>query len=129
MKFAKVKSVDTRNKSITVVDVDDSTEFDVTGQAMIDTLKTSSLHNKPQKVTMTKAAEILSTSYNTPFTVCFVKQDSTERILRGRLVATEPLLGRSNCEDLDITSGHRLRLVDHRTIKWIIVGGEKYEVK
>ncbi len=120
--------VNPSGEQVTVVDCDDSTAFDINGNAMIGTLKTGSLHGTPQKVTMTKAAEILSTSYNTPFTVCFTKQDNTERILRGRLVSTEPMFGRSQCEDLDVT-GHRLRLVDHRTIKWIIVNGEKYEVK
>jgi hypothetical protein len=38
------------------------------------------------------------------------------------------LLGRSHVEDLDITEGHRLRLVDHRTIRWIIVNCVKYTV-
>lgn len=129
VRYAKVKAVDARNQRITVVDTDDKTEFDINGDPMIDSLKTGSLFEKTTKVTMTRAAEILSTSFNTPFTVHFVKQDGEERTLRGRLVSTEPLLGRSNCEDLDVTEKHRLRLVDHRTIKWIIVNGEKFEVK
>ncbi len=122
-------AVNKAKQFVTVVDVDDKTEFDINGKTMIDTLKTGSIHGKPQKVTMTKAAEILSTSFNTPFTVCFTKQNGDERILRGRLLSTESLLGRSNVEDLDITDAHRMRQVDHRTIRWIIVGGEKYEVK
>jgi hypothetical protein len=124
-----VTAVNKAKQFVTVVDVDDKTEFDINGKTMIDTLKTGSIHGKPQKVTMTKAAEILSTSFNTPFTVCFTKQNGDERILRGRLLSTESLLGRSNVEDLDITDAHRMRQVDHRTIRWIIVGGEKYEVK
>ena len=122
-------AVNKAKQFVTVVDVDDKTEFDINGKTMIDTLKTGSIHGKPQKVTMTKAAEILSTSFNTPFTVCFTKQNGDERILRGRLLSTESLLGRSNVEDLDIADAHRMRQVDHRTIRWIIVGGEKYEVK
>jgi hypothetical protein len=129
VRFAKVTAVNKAKQFVTVVDVDDKTEFDINGKTMIDTLKTGSIHGKPQKVTMTKAAEILSTSFNTPFTVCFTKQNGDERILRGRLLSTESLLGRSNVEDLDITDAHRMRQVDHRTIRWIIVGGEKYEVK
>jgi len=124
-----VTAVNKAKQFVTVVDVDDKTEFDINGKTMIDTLKTGSIHGKPQKVTMTKAAEILSTSFNTPFTVCFTKQNGDERILRGRLLSTESLLGRSNVEDLDIADAHRMRQVDHRTIRWIIVGGEKYEVK
>lgn len=122
-------AVNNSKQFVTVVDVDDKTEFDINGKTMIDTLKTGSIHGKPQKVTMTRAAEILSTSFNTPFTVCFTKQNGNERILRGRLLSTESLLGRSNVEDLDIADAHRMRQVDHRTIRWIIVGGEKYEVK
>jgi len=76
-----------------------------------------------------KAAEILVNAYHRPLTVCFVKNDGTERTLRGRLVKPEPLLGRSTVEDLDVTNGNRLRLVDHRTIKWIVVDGTKYTVK
>ena len=129
VRFAKVTAVNNSKQFVTVVDVDDKTEFDINGKTMIDTLKTGSIHGKPQKVTMTRAAEILSTSFNTPFTVCFQKQNGDERILRGRLLSTESLLGRSNVEDLDIADAHRMRQVDHRTIRWIIVGGEKYEVK
>ena len=129
VRFAKVTAVNNSKQFVTVVDVDDKTEFDINGKTMIDTLKTGSIHGKPQKVTMTRAAENLSTSFNTPFTVCFQKQNGDERILRGRLLSTESLLGRSNVEDLDIADAHRMRQVDHRTIRWIIVGGEKYEVK
>ena len=40
------------------------------------------------------------------------------------------LLGRSLCEDLDLPEGrNRLREVDHRTIKYLIVDGVKYVVK
>jgi hypothetical protein len=80
-------------------------------------------------VTMTRAAEILITSFNRPLTVRFVKKQGGERVLRGRLLRPEPLLGRSYVEDLDAKGDSRIRLVDHRTIKCLIVDGVKYTVK
>ena len=59
-----------------------------------------------------------------------MKQDGTERTLRGKLVKPEPLLGRSMVEDLDSDDKkNRLRQVDHRTINWLVVDGVKYTVK
>lgn len=53
-----------------------------------------------------------------------------ERVLVGHLVSTEPKMGRSTVVDLEIPQGkHRLRLVDHRTVEWLILRGVKYVVK
>lgn len=84
------------------------------------------------KVSKTALAQLLVDSSNRPFTVVFEKQDKTDRTLRGRLISHEALLGRSMVEDLDLpldTQGGRVRLVDHRTLKNLIVDGVKYEVK
>lgn len=52
------------------------------------------------------------------------------RTLIGHLDRTEPKLGRSSVTDLEIPIGeHRQRLVDHRTIQWLIIDGTKYIVK
>ena len=104
--------------------------FKVEGRDLIESGLSADLYEEEQMVTKTRAAELLVTSPNRALTVCFEKQDGTDRILRGRLVAPEPLLGRSHVEDLDIPpTEHRLRLVDHRTIKYLIVEGVKYNVK
>lgn len=84
---------------------------------------------KEEKVNKTRAAEVLVHSVNRPFTVSFQKTDGEERVLRGRLVKPEPLLGRSMVEDLDVKGVNRLRQVDHRTINYLIVDGVKYTVK
>lgn len=53
-----------------------------------------------------------------------------ERTLIGHLNHSEPKLGRSNVTDLEIPVGqHRSRLVDHRTINWLIINNVKYVVK
>lgn len=103
--------------------------FGVNGDKLIGASTSADQYHEEQKITKTAAAELLVSAYNRPFTVCFVKQEGEERVLRGRLVQPEPLLGRSHVEDLDITEGHRLRLVDHRTIKWLVLEGVRYLVK
>ena len=52
-----------------------------------------------------------------------------ERTLVGYLVHTEPKLGRSQVVDLEVEQGqHALRLVDHRTINWLILKNVKYVI-
>ena len=104
-------------------------DFQIQGKELIENGFSADQFTEEVKVTKTKAAETLISSHNRPLTVCFEKTDGSERIMRGRLVTPEPLLGRSMVEDLDIVDGHRLRLVDHRTIKYLIVEGVKYVVK
>lgn len=104
--------------------------FHINGKTLIQDCLSADYYKEEQQVTMTKAAEILVGSVNCPFSVCFEKQDGEERILRGLLVRPEPLLGRSLCRDLEKKEEkEQFRLVDHRTILWIVVGGVKYSVK
>lgn len=115
--------------SVKSVDKDGPGSFNVHGRSLNESSFSADQFHETRKASKTEVAEILVKSFNIPFTVCFVKQeDETERVLRGRLIAPEPLLGRSHVEDLDITDGHRIRLVDHRSLKWLIVNGIKYVV-
>lgn len=127
VRYAKVhKAV---GESVELEDLDDKTKYSIRGKDLLNSLRSASLFNKQEKITLTKAAELVSSSFNTPMTVCFTKQDGTDRTMVCRLLSTEPLLGRSHVDDLEITDGHRLRQVDHRTIKWAIINGVKYVVK
>lgn len=110
-------------------DVDSGESLYIRGVSLIEECLSADQFHSEEKVTKTRAAEILTSSYNRPFTVCFDKADGEERTLRGRLVHPEPLLGRSMVEDLDLEGKNRARLVDHRTLKWLIVEGVKYIVK
>jgi len=127
--YAMVDNVAPGGVSVQVTGLDNNQgKFGVHGVELIRNAFSADQFAEEEKITKTKAAELLISSYNRPFTVCFEKQDKTERVLRGRLIAAEPLLGRSHVEDLDETDGKRLRLVDHRTIKYLIVDGVKYTV-
>lgn len=55
-----------------------------------------------------------------------------ERILIGYLISTEPKMGRSLVKDLEAEKrgeSHDVRLVDHRTLNWMIFKNTKYIVK
>lgn len=53
-----------------------------------------------------------------------------ERVLTGYLVRAEPVMGRSQVIDLELDpSKHRLRLVDHRNIQWLIYKNVRYFAK
>lgn len=51
-----------------------------------------------------------------------------ERTLIGHLTHTAPKMGRSEVYDLQIEAAHRVRLVDHRTLNWLILKNVKYVV-
>lgn len=104
-------------------------EFTVRGKDLIATFVSADTYGEEQVVSKTQLAEKLVSAGHLPFTVCFVKARGGDRILRGRLLEHENLLGRSMVHDFDVTSGSPLREVDHRTIKWLVVNGVKYKLK
>ena len=101
------------------------------GADLIESAYSADRFTEESKVTKTEMATILMKSYHIPFTVTFVKQGGEERTLRGLLIEPEPVMGRSKVEDLDITGSKqsRFRLVDHRSLISLIVGGKKYILK
>jgi hypothetical protein len=127
--FVRVTQRKPGSRTIMVQSVENGMEFEVEGNEIIEQMFSADRYTREEKKTKTELAEILLASNNVPFTVVFDKVDGTERTLRGRLQSAEPLLGRSNVIDLDVTSGIPLRQVDHRTLKSIIVGGVKYTLK
>lgn len=130
--WTKVRSVSGSGQSLTleVEDLDNNNDpIRVYSKQLVEKSFSADQFEKEEKVTKTRAAEVLVHSTNRPFTVSFQKTDGEERVLRGRLVKPEPLLGRSMVEDLDLKGVNRLRQVDHRTINYLIVDGVKYVVK
>lgn len=129
--YTLVKEVQDGGKKLIVADVDNKgSEIGIQGLELVERSHSSDFFVDEEKVGKIHAAEILVGSQHRPFTVCFEKQDGSERVLRGRLIRPEPLLGRSMVEDLEeADQKKRLKQVDHRTIKFLIVDGVKYIVK
>lgn len=124
--WAKVNNV--TDGSLSVTDVDTAERFEVKGSPLIDAAFSADTYSNTEKVTQTQIAERLVQSFNRPLTVQFTKKDGSNRLLRGRLLSSEHLLGRSYLQDLD-TDDNGTRLVDHRTISRLVVEGVEYVVK
>jgi hypothetical protein len=133
IQFVKVEQVHAQGAQLRVRRLDENrSTFDIRGKDLVVTLLSADQYQHEVQITKTRAAELLISAYNQPFTVIFQKENGELRTLRGRLVHAEPLLGRSKCEDLDLPlteKGGRLRLVDHRTIQTLILGGTKFNVR
>ena len=127
VRYAKVVNV--YDTEMLVKDIDYESEFRILGRQMLDQLRSAALYDSVETVTGTRAAEVVSTSFNTPMTVCFIKKNGDTRVMVCRLKDTEPLMGRSYVDDLEETEGDKMAQVDHRTIQWAIVNKVKYVVK
>lgn len=136
--YVNVESTHYNGEKLTVKDVvGDTGRIDINGKSLIEAALSADQFNETVKVSRTQMAQLLIESHNRPFTVVFDKLESKdgkdkERKLRGRLISHEALLGRSLVEDLDLPineKGGRTRLVDHRTLKSLIVDGTRYELK
>jgi glycerate kinase len=105
--------------------------FEVRGKELIEnTMASASQFETEQTVTKTLAAEKLINAGDVAFTVNFDKQDGANRTMVARLTDTENYMGRSNVVDLEHSgAGSPNRQVDHRTIKFLILRGVKYNVK
>lgn len=97
-------------------------------------------HNETIKTPKTGIAEILMNAKDAIIRVCFDKADGSERVLTGYVIGAEVVLGRTIAIDIEkpkkIRKGkdgkefdERQRLVDHRTLKWLIYKNVKYFVK
>lgn len=131
--YVKVDDVLAGGDELIVCDLDHNRrKIKISGKDLIKNSLSADQFSETEKVTKTEAAEIMISLHNRPFTVSFNKADKSERVLRGRLIKHEALLGRSMVEDLDEPadgSKGRVRQVDHREINWLVVEGVKYIVK
>lgn len=112
-----------------VRDLNDGKAFSVHGRELVEKSFSADVFESEEKVTKTELAEKLVNARNVPFTVEFEKADGSIRLLRGKLINAEPLMGRSHVYDLDVREGSPLRLVDHRTIQSLIVENVRYVLK
>lgn len=126
-KYAAVKSL--FGNVLKAVDLHDGKEFEIHGKDLQEACMSADFFDDTQNVTKTELAEILVKSYGKPFTVVYDTTTKKDRKLRGRLLSSESILGRSTVEDLDKPDGDRIRLVDHRTLKSIVVDNIKFTLK
>ena len=126
----KVKSKKNNGNDLEISWLDKPSGFEVHGAELVANAYSADQFSEEKKVNQTECIDRLMVSFNKPFKVCFDKQNEEERVLRGRLVNTDPKRGYSLVEDLDLEgpSYKRFRQVDHRSLKWLIVDGIKFVV-
>ena len=87
------------NKTSDSVEVKDSfgRKFTVKGQKLIEeSMNSNTQFTQEKKVTRTEAANILTGAGDSVFTAVFDKQSGEERVLVGKLVDSENLMGRTS---------------------------------
>ena len=124
--YAKVKEATGGGESLLVEDLLLGGEFSIDGRDMISAVAIADYYAETIRVSKTDMAKILTRTGGKPFTVAFVKKDGQERVLRGFHLSHEEMFGRSLCLDLDLPKEDNLRLVDHRTLVSLIVGGVRF---
>lgn len=136
--FMKVGGGTYRHGGFTVSNEDGFTWY--IGSNIIKAECESTQHTETVKTPKTGIAEILMNARDAIIQVCFDKADGTERTLTGYVIGAEVVLGRTIAIDIEkpkkIREGkdgkeydERQRLVDHRTLKWLVYKGVKYSVK
>lgn len=126
-KYAKVNG--NMGDVLSVTDLHSGTNFQIIGKELQESCMSADKSDEVQKVSKTELAEKLVESYGRPFTVVFEKADGEVRTLRGRLLSSDSILGRSTVEDLDQPDGKRIRLVDHRTLSSLVIDNIKFVLK
>ncbi len=126
-KYAKITG--NMGKTLYVTDLHSGGAFQIIGDDLQEGCMSADKFSETQKVSKTELAEKLVESYGRPFTVTFEKANGKERVLRGRLLSSESILGRSTVEDLDKPDGDRIRLVDHRTLSSLVIDNIKFVLK
>jgi hypothetical protein len=81
-------------------------------------------------MTRTELAHKIAESNGKPFRVKFKKADGKTRILFGRLLSLDTLMGRAYVHDFEegnVKDG--IRQLDFRTLEEVVIEDVKYEVK
>jgi hypothetical protein len=108
----------------------DGQTIEIRGKELVEeSFYSNSQYTQEIKAGKNELAGYLQSAGDKIFTVCFEKQDKTERILTGFYLSAETNLGRTKVVDLDLPKDDKsqgIRLVDNRTIKWLVIDQIKY---
>lgn len=109
-----------------VEDIFFEVQYTLEGHTLINTYSGCTYYETFTKISLSCLIEkFLDTKDGSIFTVCFKKLNNEFRYLRGKYIGQDLLYGRSRVFDLDIKE---IRLVDHRTLQFLIVDEHLYIV-
>jgi hypothetical protein len=121
----QLKVVDLRSK-VTVI---------ISGESLIELLKSNDYYEKTVVVTKAEMVDALLGAGQTVFTVGFKKADGSDRVMIACNPKAETNLGRTQVVDLEVidkdpadkTKG--IRLIDNRTIEFLVLDKVRYNLK
>lgn len=128
--YTKVQATHKNGEHLSVVNLDTDKPFEVIGSDLVQF--GFSADQYAEEVTLSRTElirDVFLTAGNRPFTVCFIKKDGTDRVLRGCLIQPDPIFGESLVRDFDQPIGDRFRKVAHKTVQYMIIDGIKYVVR
>lgn len=124
--YYKIKEI--TDRTVLLEDVYTNEEISLEKRAL-DRATGATSFSQEMVASKTEIVNKLLESGHSPFTVEFVKTNGETRVLSGTFLKSEPLFGRSLVKDLLSTDEYKIRAVDHRTIKSLILKGIKYHVR
>jgi hypothetical protein len=121
--------------SMSFIDCEQPWQVTIEGEKQVTRITSADLVVETVKLPRAEIIKILLESAGRPITINWTKKDGASRTLRGRFASADKRdLGYSYVVDLDLPrpeeeggTDNRLRLVDHRTLHWLIDAGVKYE--
>ena len=115
----------------TFKDIDSGEEWSIPIKFLSSAIKdawSASTFTKEEKVCREQIILKLIEAGVRPFTVDFVKADGQDRTIRGQFIKNEPLRGRSIIRDFDESGHNKIKSIDNRTIKSLVLDGVRYYV-
>ena len=127
----EVTGVDGAN-CLFVRDIDRNMEFQINGRELVRSVNRSAHFDSEKKLNKTELLQKLRSTRGMIFSCLFKKVDGSDRLIEGIYAGPDEGFGRSYVLDLEkLREGDNnpMRLLDHRTIQYIILDGVKYYLK
>jgi hypothetical protein len=129
------KVLEHNDDQLKVVDLRSKDTVFITGETLIELLQSNDYYEKTVVVTKAQMVETLLSAGQSVFTVGFKKADGSDRVIIGCSPKAETHLGRTQVVDLEVidkdpndkTKG--IRLIDNRTIEFLVLNKVRYNLK
>lgn len=124
-----VKVLNADPNQLTVVNMENGQEFSIRGKELIESMNSAAQFEETRKCSKHELVIALQNAKDKVFTASFTKQNGEERVLTGHLISFDGMLGRTQVRDLEIPSSDPtkgLRLIDNRSLSWLVLDGVKY---
>jgi len=129
------KVLEHNGDQLKVVDIRTKDTVFITGESLIELLQSNDYYEKTVVVTKAQMVDTLLSAGQSVFTVGFKKADGTDRVMVGCNPIAETHLGRTQVVDLEVIDKNPadktrgIRLIDNRTIEFLVLDKIRYNLK